>query len=87
MEEFAKESNQSVEDFKKNLHKEQVDYIVNSIMNEKLLDFLTKENLAAKKPAAKKADKAESEETPVEEKKPAAKKTTKKTAKATTDAE
>ena len=87
MEEFAKESNQSVEDFKKNLHKEQVDYIVNSIMNEKLLDFLTKENIAAKKPAAKKADKAESEETPVEEKKPAAKKTTKKTAKATTDAE
>lgn len=87
MEEFAKESNQSVEDFKKNLHKEQVDYIVNSIMNEKLLDFLTKENLAAKRPAAKKADKAESEETPVEEKKPAAKKTTKKTAKATIDAE
>ena len=84
MEQFAKDSNQSLEDFKKNLHKEQIDYIVNSIMNEKLLDFLTKENLAAKKPATKKA---EGEEPATDEQKPAAKKTTKKTAKATTDAE
>lgn len=85
--EFAKDSNQSVEDFKKNLHKEQVDYIVNSIMNEKLLDFLAKENLAAKKPAAKKADKAEGEDAAQEEKKPAAKKPAKKTAAKAADAE
>ena len=88
MAKFAEQSSQTVEEFKKTLHKEQVDYIVNSIMNEKLLDFLTKENLA-KKTAAKKAD-AEAEvkdDTNAEEKKPAAKKTTKKAAKPATDAE
>lgn len=46
MAKFAEQSSQTVEEFKKTLHKEQVDYIVNSIMNEKLLDMLTKENLA-----------------------------------------
>ena len=88
MAKFAEQSSQTVEEFKKSLHKEQVDYIVNSIMNEKLLDMLTKENLA-KKTAAKKAD-AEVEvkdDTKTEEKKPAAKKTTKKAAKPATDAE
>ena len=72
----------------RSLSQEQVDYIVNSIMNEKLLDMLTKENLA-KKTTAKKAD-AEAEvkdDTKAEEKKPAAKKTTKKAAKPATDAE
>ena len=48
MAKFAEQSSQTVEEFKKTLHKEQVDYIVNSIMNEKLLDMLTKENLAKK---------------------------------------
>lgn len=88
MAKFAEQSSQTVEEFKKTLHKEQVDYIVNSVMNEKLLDMLTKENLAKKVPA-KKAD-AEAEvkdDTKTEEKKPAAKKTTKKAAKPAADAE
>lgn len=88
MAKFAEQSSQTVEEFKKTLHKEQVDYIVNSVMNEKLLDMLTKENLAKKAPA-KKAD-AEAEvkdDTKTEEKKPAAKKTTKKAAKPAADAE
>ena len=88
MAKFAEQSSQTVEEFKKTLHKEQVDYIINSVMNEKLLDMLTKENLAKKAPA-KKAD-AEAEvkdDTKTEEKKPAAKKNTKKAAKPAADAE
>lgn len=91
IEKFASDASQTVEEFKKSLHKEQIDYIVNSIMNEKLLAFLVKENVAAKKPAKKAAteDTAENvqEEQKAEEKKPVAKKTTKKTAKPATDAE
>lgn len=91
IEKFASDASQTVEEFKKSLHKEQIDYIVNSIMNEKLLAFLVKENVAAKKPAKKAAgeETAENvqEEQKAEEKKPAAKKTTKKTAKPATDAE
>ena len=91
IEKFASDASQTVEEFKKSLHKEQIDYIVNSIMNEKLLAFLVKENVAAKKPAKKAAgeETAENvqEEQKAEEKKPVAKKTTKKTAKPATDAE
>ena len=90
IEKFASDSSQTVEEFKKTLHKEQIDYIVNSIMNEKLLGFLVKENVAEKKTAKKAATEEEApaaEEAKTEEKKPAAKKTTKKTAKAATDAE
>ncbi len=86
MAKLAEESSQTVEEFKKTLHKEQVDYIVNSIMNEKLLDFLTKSNVAPKKSAKKADDAPVVEDAPVE-KKPAAKKTTKKTAKPASDAE
>ena len=90
IEKFASDSSQTVEEFKKTLHKEQIDYIVNSIMNEKLLGFLVKENVAEKKTAKKAATEDEApaaEEAKTEEKKPAAKKTTKKTAKPATDAE
>ena len=88
MAKFAEQSSQTVEEFKKTLHKEQVDYIVNSIMNEKLLDMLTKENLATKTTAKKAdADAEVKDDTKAEEKKPAAKKTTKKAAKPATDAE
>ena len=89
IEKFASDSSQTVEEFKKTLHKEQIDYIVNSIMNEKLLAFLVKENVAAKKSAKKAESEAEvnADDAKVEEKKPAAKKTTKKTAKPATDAE
>lgn len=84
---FAEESSQTVEEFKKTLQKEQIDYIVNSIMNEKLLGFLVKENVAPKKTTTKKADApSEGEEAPQEKKAPA-KKTTKKTTKPADDAE
>ncbi len=53
IEKIASDSSQTVEEFKKNLKKEQIDYIVNGIMNDKLMDLLTKENLAPKKTAKK----------------------------------
>lgn len=83
---LAQDSSQTVEEFKKTLHKEQIDYIVNAIMNEKLLVMLTKENLA-KKTAAKKAETDACDEDAPVEKKPAAKKTAKKTVKAEDKAE
>ncbi len=55
--EIAEESSQTLDEFKKNLKKEQVDYVVNSIMNNKLVTFLVTENVAAKK--SKKAADAE----------------------------
>lgn len=77
---IAEDSSQSVEDFKKTLRKEQIDYIVNSILSDKIMDMLKAENTAAKK-TAKKAEVAD--DTKVEEKKATAKKSTKKsTAKA-----
>lgn len=87
---IANDSSQTIEEFKKTLHKEQIDYIVNSVMNEKLLTFLVKENAVAKKSTKKAADEQEAEvadDKKADEKKPAAKKTTKKTAKPATDAE
>lgn len=74
---IAEDSSQSVEDFKKTLRKEQIDYIVNSILSDKIMDMLKAENTASKK-SAKKAESAD--DTKVEEKKPVAKKSTKKTA-------
>ncbi len=53
IEKIASDSSQTVEEFKKNLKKEQIDYIVNGIMNDKLMDLLTRENLAPKKTAKK----------------------------------
>lgn len=77
---IAEDSSQSVEDFKKTLRKEQIDYIVNSILSDKIMDMLKAENTVAKK-TAKKAEVAD--DTKVEEKKATAKKSTKKsTAKA-----
>lgn len=55
--EIADESSQTLDEFKKNLKKEQVDYVVNTIMNNKLLTFLVNENVAPKK--SKKAADAE----------------------------
>lgn len=74
---IAEDSSQSVEDFKKTLRKEQIDYIVNSILSDKIMDMLKAENTASKK-STKKAEGAD--DTKVEEKKPVAKKSTKKTA-------
>lgn len=73
---IAEDSSQPVEDFKKTLRKEQIDYIINSILSDKIMDMLKAENTANKK-AAKKAE--GTDDTKVEEKKPAAKKSTKKT--------
>lgn len=78
---IAQNSSQSVEEFKKTLKKEQIDYVVNSIMNDKLINFLVSENAVAKK--AKKAAEASAEasdDTKPEEKKSTAKKPAKKAA-------
>lgn len=78
---IAQDSSQSVEEFKKTLKKEQIDYVVNSIMNDKLINFLVSENAVAKK--AKKAAEASAEasdDTKPEEKKSTAKKPAKKAA-------
>lgn len=74
---IAQDSSQTVEEFKKTLKKEQIDYVVNSIMNDKLINFLVSENAVAKK--AKKAVEA-SDDTKPEEKKSTAKKPAKKAA-------
>lgn len=81
---IAEDSSQSVEEFKKTLRKEQIDYIVNSILSDKIMDMLKAENTASKK-ATKKAESAD--DTKVEEKKPAAKKSTKKTTTKASDEE
>lgn len=78
---IAQDSSQTVEEFKKTLKKEQIDYVVNSIMNDKLINFLVSENAVAKK--AKKAAEASAEasdDTKPEEKKSTAKKPAKKAA-------
>ena len=85
---MAENMGQDLETFKKSVQREQIDYVVNSILSEKLMDMLKAEN-SAKKPAAKKsAAKAEGSDVAADtQKKPAAKKTTKKTATKATDAE
>lgn len=75
IEKIANDSSQTVEEFKKNLKKEQIDYIVNGILSDKLMNLLTTENVVAKK-SAKKA--ASTDDTNSNEKKPTAKKSTKK---------
>lgn len=76
--EMAKDYNQSTDDFKKGLKKEQMDYIVNAILSDKFAEFIKNANSAdaAKKAPAKKAAKKEEApaEAKAEEKKPAAKK-------------
>ena len=44
MQELASNTNKSLEDFKKSLPKEQLDYIINDVVVNKLYDFLAKEN-------------------------------------------
>lgn len=77
IEKIANDASQTVEEFKKTLKKEQIDYIVNGILSDKLMSLLTSENVVAKK-SAKKAESAD--DTNSDEKKPAAKKSTKKAA-------
>lgn len=72
----AEEAGTAVEDFKKTLKKEQIDYLVNQILSDKLMDMLKKENPATVKTASKKP--AAAPVGKVEDEKPAAKKATKK---------
>ena len=72
--EMAEKAGKDLETYKKNVKREQIDYVVNSVLSEKLLDTLKSLN-APKKPAAKKA--AAKEEKPAEDK-PAEEKPTKK---------
>jgi len=79
--EMAEGYGQDKDAFKKNISKEQIDYIYNSVLSNKFAEFIKKENGGvAKKAAAKKADKAEApkDEAPAKEKKAPAKKATKK---------
>lgn len=83
---MAESAGQTLDEYKKGVKKDQIDYIVNAVMSNKIMDMLKSENsaekkAAAKKAPAKKADEADSAKTA--EKKPAAKKApAKKTEKA-----
>lgn len=90
LEKMAEESSQTVEEVRKSLHKEDLNYIVNSVMSEKLLAVLKEANppkAAAKKSASKAEAKTEGDGEPVAEKKAPAKKTTKSTKTKPADAE
>ncbi|MEG1662847.1 MAG: trigger factor [Clostridia bacterium] len=71
IEKAATESGKSVDEFKKTMKKEQIDFIVNQILSEKLMALLKAENTATVKTAKKAVDKAEKA---VDEKKPVAEK-------------
>ena len=102
IEKLAEESSRTVEEVKKTLNQEYVNYIVNSVLSEKLMNFLKAANEGVveekkpakadgeKKPAAKKpaAKKtAAADDTKTEEKKPAAKKSAKSAEPKQADAE
>ncbi len=81
IEQLAEEGAQTVDEFRKTIRREQMNYIVNSILSEKLMTLLKESNKAAKKPTAKKSDvtSADGEEKPqAAPKKAAAKKAEKK---------
>ena len=75
---MAADAGKDLDTYRKALRKEQIDYIVNQILSDKLMALLKKENSAVSKASAKKADDAVvAEEKPAPKKAPA-KKTTKK---------
>ncbi len=81
----AEESGKSLEDFKKTLRKEQIDYLVNQILSDKLMATLKEANpavakAATKKPAAAPVGKEGEKEEKAEKKAPAKKTATKKAA-------
>ena len=80
---MAADSGKDLDDFRKTLRKEQIDYIVNQILSEKLMALLKSENsavvkAASKKPAAAPVGKEGEEPAEKPAKKAPAKKTTKK---------
>ena len=82
IEKMADESSQTVEEVRKSLGREQINYLANSILSEKLITLIKDANsgaapkkTAAKKATAKKAEGAD--DTKAEKKKTTAKKTTK----------
>ena len=64
--EMAEKAGKDLETYKKNVKREQIDYVVNSVLSEKLLDTLKALN-PAKKPAAKKSTKKAEEPAPAAE--------------------
>ena len=89
LEEIAKSSGQSLDEFRKTIKKEQIDYVVNQILSEKLMAFLKTENAgetkaAAKKPAAKPVGKEENKKAPAKKTAAATKKAPAKKAATTT---
>lgn len=92
LEKMAEEASQTVEEIRKSMHKEDINYLVNSIMSEKLLDKIKSYNggeasekkAPAKKSAAKKTADGEAKAEP---KKTSAKKSTKSAETKPADAE
>ncbi|MDE6302322.1 MAG: trigger factor [Clostridia bacterium] len=92
LEKMAEESSQTVEEVRKSLGREQINYLANSILSEKLITLIKDVNsgVAPKKTAAKKATAkkaAGTDDTKAEEKKTTAKKTAKKADTKPADAE
>ncbi len=103
IEKMAEEASQTVEEIRKTMRQEDINYLVNSIISEKLLDTIKSYNggksakksegadgaSAEKKAPAKKstAKKSADGDTKTEEKKPAAKKTAKSAETKAADAE
>ena len=89
IEKIAEENSQSVEEVKKSLNPEYLNYIVNSIVSEKLMKLIKSGETKEAKPAAKKTEKAkaESETEATEKKAPAKKAPAKKTAEPVQDGE
>lgn len=74
IEKAASDAGRSVEDFKKDIRREHIDYLVNQTLSEKLMALLKKEN------GAKSAEKSEASEDKAEKKAPAKKAAAKKAA-------
>ena len=74
---MAADAGKDLDTYRKSLRKEQIDYIVNQILSDKLMALLKKENSAVSKASAKKAAEETTEAAPAPKKAPA-KKTTKK---------
>ena len=86
LEEFAKITNKTLEEYKKTVDKRRLDYMYSDILMAKVMDLLKSNNTVTNKVAEKSAKKTatkktaeKKEEVKVEEKKPVAKKTTTKT--------
>ncbi len=87
IEKIAEENSQTVEEVKKSLNPEYLNYIVNSIVSEKLMNLIKSGETKAAKTAAGKTEKAKAEGEATEKKAPAKKAPAKKTAEPVQDGE